>query len=65
MRCSIDDEVRYLPTQSPLCIAPRPGQARWVGRIEASDADEAIQAAAVTSGANIRKLIAMRRREIA
>jgi hypothetical protein len=40
-------------------------KARWVGRVEANDADEAIQAAAVTFGADVRKLIAMRRREIA
>lgn len=40
-------------------------RARWVGRVEASYADEAIQAAAVTFGVNVRKLIAVRRREIA
>jgi hypothetical protein len=36
-----------------------------VGRIEASGADGAIHAAAVTFGADVRKPIAVRRREIA
>jgi hypothetical protein len=39
-------------------------RARWVGRVEASDVDEAIEAAALTFGADVRKLIAVRRREI-
>jgi hypothetical protein len=39
--------------------------ARWVGRVEASDADGAIEAAAVTFGADVLKLLAVRRREIA
>ena len=40
-------------------------RARRVGRIEASDAKEAIEAAAVTFDTDVRKLIAVQRREIA
>jgi hypothetical protein len=40
-------------------------KARWVGRVEAPTAGAAIEAAAVTFNTDIRKLIAVRRREIA
>jgi hypothetical protein len=36
-------------------------RARWVGQVIASDADEAIEAAAVEFGTDVRKLIAVRR----
>jgi hypothetical protein len=40
-------------------------RARWVGRVEAPTADAAIEAAAVIFDSDIKKLIALRRREIA
>jgi hypothetical protein len=40
-------------------------KARWVGRVKVPAADAAIEAAAVDFGADIKKLIAVRRREIA
>jgi hypothetical protein len=40
-------------------------RAQWAGRIEATGADDAIEAAAVTFDADVRKLIVVRRREIA
>jgi hypothetical protein len=40
-------------------------RSRWVGRIIAADADEAIEAAAVEFRTDIKKLIAVRRYEIA
>ena len=40
-------------------------RARWVGRVIAADADEAIEVAAVEFSTDIRKLIAVRRYEIA
>ncbi len=40
-------------------------KAHWVGGVEVPTADAAIAAAAVTFGSDIKKLIAVRRREIA
>jgi hypothetical protein len=40
-------------------------KARWIGRVEASTADAAIEAAAVEFDSDIRRLIAVQRREIA
>lgn len=40
-------------------------RARWVGQVIAADADEAIQAAAAEFQTDIKKLIAVRRYDIA
>jgi hypothetical protein len=40
-------------------------QGRWISRIEAVDANAAIEAAAVEFNTDARRLVAVRRREIA
>jgi len=58
---------QHSPTQPPLLsweIYRAASKAKWIGTIEAADADAAIEAAAKEFKTDARKLIAVKRRAI-
>jgi hypothetical protein len=64
---SANDNKRNAPPLQRYAwdVYPAAARARWIGQVIASTADEAIDAAAVEFETDIRKLIAVRRHQIA
>jgi hypothetical protein len=66
MRAANDNDRRAMPrVRFAWDVYRAAARAKWVGQVIAADADEAIEAAAVEFRIDIRKLIAVRRLEVA